>query len=73
MIKYTVFLRILGGKWARYPLPNGEYETDDLALAFGLAATLKDPIKEAAVIRVTSGLVAHEDGPVVVKTYELIE
>jgi len=73
MIKYTVFLRVLGGQWARYPFPNGEYETDDLALALGLAATLEDAIKETMVVRIVPGLLAYEEGVVMVRTYELVE
>jgi len=66
-------MRILGGEWARYPFPDGRYETLDLAEALGLAATVKDAIKESMVVGITTLLPLPSDYNVIRRQYELIE
>lgn len=73
MKTYTVFLRILGGEWNRYPFIDGSYETHDLALALGLAATLADPIKETMVVSVEIMPACIDEPGFIRKTYELIQ
>lgn len=73
MKTYAVFLRILGGEWARYPFPDGRYETLDLAEAFGLAATARDAIKETMVVGITTITPLPSDANMITRQYEIVE
>lgn len=75
MKTYVVFVRILGGDWSRCSFPDERYETLDLAEALGLAATVKDTIKETMVVGITTTTPLPPDYSFTTRQrqYELIE
>ena len=73
MKTFAVFARVIGEEWERVLLPDGTSETSDLAIAMGLADTIKSPIRQAMVASITTDREAWGGRQVIRKTFELIE
>lgn len=70
---YLVMVKILGGEWKRHQINGVDFETDDLATALGMKATVEDEIREAIVMRVSASMVIDSDYTIVTKRYQLVE
>lgn len=70
---YLVMVKVLGGQWKWHQVNGATFETDDLATAMGMKATVEDEIREAVVVSITASMVVEDDLRIVTKKYELVE
>jgi hypothetical protein len=74
MRTFYVATRVMGGEWFAYLVNRQTWETQDLAQALGLAATLRSDIKEAMVGAIDTVVTETEGGPKVIqRTYSLVD
>jgi len=72
---YIVYTKVIGGEWKLLRDARGEVKYALMEQALGMAETLRSPIKEVTVTRVTLERVTLDDADSQVwkKTYELVD
>lgn len=70
---YHVHVRVLGGEWEIYSVEGQHVHFADLELALGMAATLKDDIRETVVSQVVSFEWVIDGIVTTVREYSLVE